>query len=109
VVEANRCIAYHTIENRGENLPDHIGENLENWVAGCDICQEVCPWNQRFAQETDIIDFQPYPENLAPTLPELANISDEEWDRRFTGSALRRIKPNMLRRNARANLNNSGS
>ncbi|MGL4378090.1 MAG: tRNA epoxyqueuosine(34) reductase QueG [Microcoleaceae cyanobacterium] len=109
VVDANLCIAYHTIENRGEMLPDKIGKNLDNWVAGCDICQEVCPWNQRFAQETDIIDFQPYPENLAPTLPELANISDQEWDRRFTGSALRRIKPDMLRRNARANLNNSGS
>lgn len=109
VVDANLCIAYHTIENREENLPDHIGRKLDNWVAGCDICQEVCPWNQRFAQETDIIDFQPYPENLAPTLPELANISDEEWARRFTGSALRRIKPDMLRRNARANLNNSGS
>lgn len=103
VVNANRCIAYHTIENRDENLPAEIASHLQGWVAGCDICQDVCPWNQRFAKETDIAEFQPYPENIAPTLTELAEISEEEWNRRFTASALRRIKPEMLRRNARAN------
>lgn len=107
VVDANRCIAYHTIENRAETLPENIKTNLHGWVAGCDICQDVCPWNQRFAQITDVTDFQPYPENLAPKLVELAQITDEEWDRRFTASALRRIKPEMLRRNARANLDSS--
>ncbi|MBW4541177.1 MAG: tRNA epoxyqueuosine(34) reductase QueG [Myxacorys chilensis ATA2-1-KO14] len=104
VVDANRCIAYHTIENRSETLPDAIAPQLNNWVAGCDICQDVCPWNQRFAQETDVSDFQPYPWNVNPTLEELAEISDEEYERRFPASALRRIKPTMLRRNARANL-----
>ncbi len=104
VVDANRCIAYHTIENREEKLPDAISAHLQGWVAGCDICQDVCPWNQRFAKETDILEFQPYPENVAPKLTELAEISHKEWDRRFTSSALRRIKPEMLRRNATANL-----
>ncbi len=104
VVDANRCIAYHTIENRAEQLPQAIAPHLKGWVAGCDICQDVCPWNQRFAQVTDIPDFQPYPENVAPKLTELAEISDEEWNRQFLASALRRIKPEMLRRNARANL-----
>lgn len=103
VVDANRCIAYHTIENRDQKLPDAIAAHLQGWVAGCDICQDVCPWNQRFAKQTDVA-FQPYPDNIAPTLTELAEISDQEWDRRFTASALRRIKPDMLRRNARANL-----
>lgn len=107
VVDANKCIAYHTIENRAETLPENIKTNLHGWVAGCDICQDVCPWNQRFAQITDVTDFQPYPENLAPKLVELAQITDKEWDRRFTASALRRIKPEMLRRNARANLDSS--
>jgi epoxyqueuosine reductase len=104
VVDANRCIAYHTIENRAEALPSQIKPQLHNWVAGCDICQEVCPWNQRFAQPTDLEDFSPYPENVAPTLEELATISDADWDQRFRASALRRIKPEMLRRNAQANL-----
>ncbi len=104
VVDANRCIAYHTIENRTEKLPESITSRLGGWVAGCDICQDVCPWNQRFAKETDVAEFQPYPWNVAPTLTELANISDEEWNHRFQASALRRIKPEMLRRNAHANL-----
>lgn len=103
VVDASRCIAYHTIENRAEKLPDGIAPHLQGWVAGCDICQDVCPWNQRFAKETDCAEFQPYPGNVAPKLTELAQLSDEEWDRRFQASALRRIKPQMLRRNARAN------
>ena len=104
VVDANRCIAYHTIENRSAQLPPSIATNLQGWVAGCDICQDVCPWNQRFAQETDIEDFQPYSGNVTPKLAELAAISDVEWHNRFPASALRRIKPDMLRRNARANL-----
>ena len=104
VVDANRCIAYHTIENREPELPAPIAENLSGWVAGCDICQDVCPWNQRFAKETDIDDFQPYPSNINPELDTLANLSEAEWDRQFRASALRRIKPQMWRRNARANL-----
>ncbi|AFZ29682.1 iron-sulfur cluster binding protein [Gloeocapsa sp. PCC 7428] len=104
VVDANRCIAYHTIENRSEELPDAVAAQLHGWVAGCDICQDVCPWNQRFAKETDVAEFQPYPWNISPTLAELAEISDAEWDKRFPASALRRIKPEMLRRNAKANL-----
>jgi epoxyqueuosine reductase len=102
VVDANRCIAYHTIENKAETLPEPIAQNLHNWVAGCDICQDVCPWNQRFARETDVADFQPYPHNLAPQVAELVELSDRDWDRNFTGSALRRIKPARWRRNATA-------
>ena len=105
VVDANRCIAYHTIENRQSELPPNIADNLSGWVAGCDICQDVCPWNQSFAQETDISDFQPYPTNIQPQLNELASLDPTEWDQRFRASALRRIKPDMWRRNAHANLN----
>lgn len=104
VVDANRCIAYHTIENRAETLPAAIAANLGGWVAGCDICQDVCPWNQRFARETDVADFQPYPWHIAPSLTELATLSEAEWERRLPASALRRIKPAMWRRNAQANL-----
>jgi epoxyqueuosine reductase len=104
VVDANRCIAYHTIENREPELPPQIASHLSGWVAGCDICQDVCPWNQRFAQETDVDDFQPYPDNLKPQLSTLANLDEPQWDQHFPASALRRIKPDMWRRNARANL-----
>lgn len=104
VVDANRCIAYHTIENRAETLPPAIAQNLQGWVAGCDICQDVCPWNQRFATPTNIPDFQPRPASVAPRLTDLATLSDEAWDQQFRGSALRRIKPAMWRRNARASL-----
>lgn len=104
VVDANRCIAYHTIENKAEVIPEAIAANLNNWVAGCDICQDVCPWNQRFAQETTEPDFQPFDHNIDPPLIDLANMTDAEWERRFTGSALRRIKRDRWQRNAIANL-----
>ena len=104
VVDANRCIAYHTIENRADDIPSDIAQNMNGWVAGCDICQDVCPWNQRFSQETDIEDFQPYPWNVNPKLSELAELTPEDWDQRFRASALRRIRVDMMRRNAQANL-----
>ncbi|WP_173645735.1 tRNA epoxyqueuosine(34) reductase QueG [Geminocystis sp. NIES-3709] len=106
VVNANLCIAYHTIENRQANLPPEITSKLNGWVAGCDICQDVCPWNQRFAKVTDVADFFPYPANLNPTLTEIAQMTPLEWDQRFQGSALRRIKPEMWRRNAQVQIDN---
>lgn len=108
VVDAGRCIAYHTIENRNPTLPPNVANHLHNWVAGCDICQDVCPWNQRFAQPTNVAEFTPYPDNVAPKLDELAHLSETDWDKRFPASALRRIKPTMWRRNAVAVLDNQG-
>jgi epoxyqueuosine reductase len=104
VVDANRCIAYHTIENRAATLPADIVPHLDRWVAGCDICQDVCPWNQRFAQPTDLAEFEPYPENVAPPLAALATLAETDWSDRFRASALRRIKPAQWRRNAQAAL-----
>lgn len=109
VVDASRCIAYHTIENRDPKLPPQIANRLDNWVAGCDICQDVCPWNQRFAQPTDVAEFEPYPGNVAPNLEELATLTEKDWDERLPASALRRIKPDMWRRNATAALTNHTS
>ncbi|MFM7886251.1 MAG: tRNA epoxyqueuosine(34) reductase QueG [Pseudanabaena sp.] len=100
VVDANRCIAYHTIENKAPQIPEAIATNLQNWVAGCDICQDVCPWNQRFAQETSEVDFQPFPHNVDPKLTDLVAMTEEIWDQHFTGSALRRIKRDRWQRNA---------
>jgi epoxyqueuosine reductase len=102
-LDANKCIAYWTIESR-KVATKELRKKFDSWFFGCDICQEVCPWNQRFAQETDLPDFQPYPWNISPLLSELADLSPTDWEDRFPASALRRIKPEMLRRNARANL-----
>ncbi|MCS6959538.1 MAG: tRNA epoxyqueuosine(34) reductase QueG [Pseudanabaenaceae cyanobacterium SKYGB_i_bin29] len=102
VVDARKCIAYHTIENRAPILPPAIVENLQNWVAGCDICQDVCPWNRKFAKETTVAEFHPYPGNLNPDPTELAEMTDQEWEQKFNGSALKRIKPEQWRRNAKA-------
>ncbi|MBF2097648.1 MAG: tRNA epoxyqueuosine(34) reductase QueG [Gloeomargaritaceae cyanobacterium C42_A2020_066] len=102
VVDARQCIAYHTLENRAERLPPAIEANLEGWVAGCDICQDVCPWNQRFGRPTDVPELTPRPEHQQATLAELAHLSETEWETRFRDSALRRIKAWMWRRNAQA-------
>ncbi|WP_017324621.1 tRNA epoxyqueuosine(34) reductase QueG [Synechococcus sp. PCC 7336] len=108
VVDSNRCIAYHTLESHAAELPEAIAQHLDGWVAGCDICQDVCPWNQRFATPTAIADFEPYPQNLAPPLSKLAASTPEDFSRQFPASALRRLKLERLQRNARAALRTAG-
>ena len=100
VLDAGKCISYLTIEHRGE-LPKEIVPNFQNWVYGCDICQDVCPWN-RFQRETEEPGFQPREENIEPKLTELAEMSQEEFSRRFRGSPIKRTKHSGLKRNAKA-------
>ena len=109
VVDARRCIAFHTIENREPELPAVIADALEGWVAGCDICQDVCPWNHKpFAGSSDP-DLQPRPWWLDLRTEEALGWSDEEWDNKLRASALRRIKPAMWRRNLRAAAASAGA
>ena len=109
VVDARRCIAFHTIENREPELPTAIADALEGWVAGCDICQDVCPWNHKpFAGSSDP-DLQPRPWWLDLRTEEALGWSDEEWDNKLRASALRRIKPAMWRRNLRAAAASAGA
>ncbi|MBC8145196.1 MAG: hypothetical protein H7X80_06390, partial [bacterium] len=70
------------------------------WVFGCDICQDVCPWN-RFEKPTDESDFAPRPGVALLTLDELASMTDEEFLERFAGSPVMRAKADGMRRNAR--------
>ena len=102
VVNARRCIAFHTIENRDEKLPPEIATALEGWVAGCDICQEVCPWNHKPLASSHDPDLQPRPWWLNLQAEEALHWSDAEWDEKLRASALRRIKPAMWRRNIQA-------
>ena len=109
VVDSRRCIAYHTIENRDPELPAPIASALQGWVAGCDICQEVCPWNQQPLPSSVEADLQPRSWLLALRPEQALGWSDAEWDGRLRASALRRLKPWMWRRNITAALGNRGS
>ncbi|MFM8526039.1 MAG: tRNA epoxyqueuosine(34) reductase QueG [Cyanobacteriota bacterium] len=100
VVDARRCLAFHTIENRDVELPEGIAGALGPWIAGCDICQEVCPWNERPLESSTDPDLQPRPWMLTLTLEQAQSWSDATWDERLRASSLRRIKPWMWRRNA---------
>ncbi|MEI7951186.1 MAG: tRNA epoxyqueuosine(34) reductase QueG [Synechococcaceae cyanobacterium ELA182] len=104
VVDSRRCIAFHTIENRGETLPPELAGHLQGWVAGCDICQEVCPWNGDSLDSSEDPDMQPRPWLLNLQGQEALDWSDEDWDERLRASALRRIRPSMWRRNIAAAL-----
>ncbi|HUF04837.1 MAG TPA: tRNA epoxyqueuosine(34) reductase QueG [Aridibacter sp.] len=101
LVDSNKCISYATIELRSEDLPEKITENLEGWLYGCDICQDVCPWN-RFQEITDERSFEPRPGNVNADLDDLLGLSQEEYAARFRKSAMKRTKLSGLKRNARA-------
>ncbi len=101
VVDSNKCISYATIELREPQLPESIAENLSGWVYGCDICQDVCPWN-RFEQVTSEDRFQPRAGNVNASLTELLELSPETYAERFRGSAMKRAKLSGLQRNAKA-------
>ncbi|HOE65185.1 MAG TPA: tRNA epoxyqueuosine(34) reductase QueG [Candidatus Hydrogenedentes bacterium] len=99
VVDAARCIAYGTIERRGD-IPDDIARRMGDWVFGCDVCQDACPWNRDVAPTTDP-DFFPRPGRANPDLAELASLDEHTFFDRFRGSPLVRAKCDGLRRNAR--------
>ena len=102
VIQSNLCIAYHTIESREKNIPKNIKNNLNGWIAGCDICQDVCPWNKS-------VPFNNSSENTPKEWIrnlgiDSLNWDDETWKKNLKGTTLKRIKPWMWRRNIKANL-----
>jgi epoxyqueuosine reductase len=107
VLDSRRCISYLTIELRGP-IREELRQPMGNWIFGCDICQEVCPWNRKapFATEPAL---QPRAdlENVDPL--ELLAISEEEFRQRFRGTALLRTKRRGLVRNVAIALGNSGN
>src|SRR5262249_37894989 len=107
-LDATRCISYGTIELREPELPQPISSNLENWVFGCDICQDVCPWS-RFSKQTEEERFTPRGGIVAPKLKELTAMSQEEFSTRFRRSAIKRAKVTGLRRDALAAIANGGA
>ena len=102
VVDSGLCLAYHTIENRDAELPETIKAAMGPWVAGCDICQDVCPWNRGDIPSNDDPDLQPRQWMLDLSSEQAMSWDDATWQEQLRGSALRRIKPWMWRRNAAA-------
>ncbi len=104
-VDSRRCISYLTIEHRGA-LPAEQRGALDDWVFGCDVCQQVCPWNQRFAQPQCDPDFAPHGSLPYPQAGDLLSLSQQEFSSEFRGSALKRAKRRGLLRNAAVALGN---
>lgn len=101
VVDSRKCISYATIELRDEELPPPIVENLNGWLYGCDICQDVCPWN-RFEKPTRETAFEPRNGETSLDADGIAAMDHKEYVERFRHSAMKRAKLPGLKRNATA-------
>ena len=99
IVDSNKCISYHTIENKGE-IPVELKGKFDNWIFGCDICQDVCPWNIKFSQTTDMKEFSAKKEWRELELIKILNMTEGEFITLYSESAVKRTKLKGLRRNA---------
>ena len=106
-LDARLCISYLTIEKRGK-IPDRLRAGMGRHVFGCDICQDVCPWNRK-APATSAPEFEPREGLVNPALDWLAEMQQEEFRTVFSGSPIRRTKLSGLRRNAVIAMGNSGN
>jgi len=106
VLDARLCISYLTIELRG-SIPEKLRPKMGHAVIGCDICQDVCPWNRK-APVTTLASFQPRATLLAPEIERLASLSPQQFSILFRGSAAKRAKWRGLVRNACVALANAG-
>ena len=104
VVKSDLCIAYHTIESREQIIPNKVEKSLNGWVAGCDICQDVCPWNKS-APKNDTLETTPK-EWIKNLNIESLSWDDKKWKKKLQGTTLERIKPWMWKRNIKAVLKN---
>jgi epoxyqueuosine reductase len=104
VLDARRCLAYLTIEHRGD-VPDELKSHMRDWLFGCDICQEVCPWNRKApaAREPALAPAAPL-----ESLEALLTLDDAAFRARFRGTAISRAKRAGLARNAALMLGNRG-
>ena len=96
-IDARKCISYLTIEHRGD-FPDDKSD-LHGWIYGCDVCQEVCPWNEKFSIKTDLDEFKPREEIANFKRDDWDNLSEEDFKKIFKGSAVKRTKYVGLKRN----------
>ncbi len=97
VVDGSKCISYYTIELK-DSIPESEKGKFEDWMFGCDICQDVCPWN-RFSKPHNEPLFNPHPDLLSMTRKDWDNIQQETFNKLFTKSAVKRTKLSGLKRN----------
>jgi len=97
LMDGSKCISYLTIELKNE-IPEEFSSQMKNWMFGCDICQQVCPWN-RFSKPHNEEKFVPKDELLKMTKQEWKELSEDVFDKLFEGSAVKRTKYKGLKRN----------
>jgi len=96
-IDASRCISYLTIEKKGE-IPSEFQGKLNKWIFGCDVCQDVCPWNQK-AKPLETEELKPHPDLLNLQYKDWENLSREKFNELFRKSAVKRTKYDGLKRN----------
>ncbi|RMG79152.1 MAG: tRNA epoxyqueuosine(34) reductase QueG [Bacteroidetes bacterium] len=97
VVDGSKCISYLTIELKN-NIPEEFRSKWQDWIFGCDICQDVCPWN-RFSKPHQTDDFNPHPDLLQYTRQQWEQLTEKSFQKLFEGSAVKRTKFQGIKRN----------
>lgn len=100
-LNVSNCISYQTIENKSETIAENVASKLDSRIYGCDVCQQVCPWN-RYAEPHSIAEFIPSEEFLNLTSEDILSMSEENFQRIFKYSAVKRAKYKGLQRNCKA-------
>jgi epoxyqueuosine reductase len=98
VIDGGKCISYFTIELKEMMIPSEVKGKFDNWMFGCDTCQDVCPWN-RFSKGTDEIEFSPLPEILCFTSTDWEDLTEESFKKIFKDSPVKRAKFSGIKRN----------
>lgn len=101
IVDSRKCLSYWTIEAKHHiDIPQEISENMKGWLFGCDICQEVCPWNKNKPKITEFVSFLPRHDSTVLHHEVIAQMTEDEFRERFRNSPIKRLKLSGLKRNS---------